>query len=76
MNETISNKTPRQKNAAIFPATGMLLISNIKSFSNVIRNSISEIIRSGLNLYFIPSHIKLNEHNPHRTGRHVLMNTF
>ena len=68
VNEMINNNTPRQKKAAILPPTDMFLMSNANNFISVIENTPNEIIRSGRNLCFMPSHINANEQIPHRMG--------
>ena len=75
MNEITSNKIPKLKNAAIFPAIGILRISKMKSFSNVMENNVKDIIRKGLYLYRMPSHMKPKEHSPHKIGKPVLIYT-
>jgi len=72
MNDIMSNKIPRQKNAAIFPATGILLISNKNNLSSVNENRLNETIRITFNLWRIPSHISAKDNNPHNIGKPVL----
>jgi len=73
MKDMIRSKTPRQKNAAIFPATGMSLISNKNNFSNVIKNKVNDMIRSTRRLFRMPVHIKINDMRPHNTGSAVFI---
>ena len=71
----ISSNIPKQKNAAILPAGGILLISKIKSFNKVMEKSVSETILKVKTLYLIPNHIIANEISPHNTGNAVLTYT-
>ena len=65
----MSNKTPRQKNAAILPPAEILRISNANSLTNVNENNTRDTILSGRYLCFMPSHMNVNEHNPHKMGK-------
>src|SRR4051812_38684241 len=73
MKDTTSNNTPRQKKAAILPPAGIFLISNTNSFTRVSENNTREIILSGRNLYFMPSHINAKEQRPQIIGRAVFI---
>ena len=69
----MSNNTPKQKKAAIFPAGGILLISNTNSLIKVMENKVNEIIRKLRALLRMPNHISANDDNPHNMGKPTLM---
>jgi len=64
MNDMINNNTPSNMNAAILPPGGMFLISYMNNLASVISIKVSAVIRSGLNLCFIPNHIMANAQIP------------
>ena len=70
----MTNKiTPNMKNAAILPAAGIFLISNINNLIKVIENSTNEMILSVLFLLRMPSHIIAKDSTPHKIGSTVLI---